>query len=235
MPCPALHRSQHGAVVLPISATLQAALLVSAPAVCSRQRHSDFQNSMEGWAEFVDEMKQYYGVDVGCLSGWEPGMATQHRQSQGWRQGASAGAFCRMGRPASVTSWALQNREGAAPRKCCGTGASPALPSPPPPCVPPLAPPPAEDYRKEQLDYFSYTAAWTDIHPSQVRRRPPPPAAVRLSSFHANSHKPRACRPPQHACFPVAACRWWAPLPASSRTTCTPSRWRSSRRHSRWA
>ena len=26
----------------------------------------------------------------------------------------------------------------------------------------------AEDYRKEQLDYFSNTAAWTDIHPSQV-------------------------------------------------------------------
>ncbi|KAL4445413.1 hypothetical protein ABPG77_011238 [Micractinium sp. CCAP 211/92] len=58
-----------------------------------RQRHNDFQNSMEGWAEFVDEMKQYYNVDLGCLS---------------------------------------------------------------------------EEYRKEQLDYFSYTAAWTDIHPSQV-------------------------------------------------------------------
>jgi hypothetical protein len=27
---------------------------------------------------------------------------------------------------------------------------------------------PAEDYRKEQLDYFSHTAAWTDVHPSQV-------------------------------------------------------------------
>lgn len=24
---------------------------------------------MEGWAEFVDEMKQYYNVDLGCLSG----------------------------------------------------------------------------------------------------------------------------------------------------------------------
>ena len=27
---------------------------------------------------------------------------------------------------------------------------------------------PADDYRKEQQDYFSHTAAWTDIHPSQV-------------------------------------------------------------------
>ena len=36
---------------------------------CSRQRHSDFQNSMEGWGEFVDEMKQYYDVNLECLSG----------------------------------------------------------------------------------------------------------------------------------------------------------------------
>lgn len=28
---------------------------------------------MEGWAEFVDEMKQYYGVSMECLSGAEPG------------------------------------------------------------------------------------------------------------------------------------------------------------------
>lgn len=39
-------------------------------------------------------------------------------------------------------------------------------------CGFPFSPPclflPPEDYRKEQLDYFSYTAAWTDIHPSQV-------------------------------------------------------------------
>jgi protein arginine N-methyltransferase 1 len=34
-----------------------------------RQRHADFQGSMEGWAEFVDEMRQYYNVDMGCLSG----------------------------------------------------------------------------------------------------------------------------------------------------------------------
>ncbi|PRW56855.1 arginine N-methyltransferase [Chlorella sorokiniana] len=58
-----------------------------------RQRHCDFQNSMEGWAEFLDEMKQYYGVTMDCLS---------------------------------------------------------------------------DDYRQEQLDYFSKTAAWTDVHPSQV-------------------------------------------------------------------
>ncbi|KAI3428836.1 hypothetical protein D9Q98_007653 [Chlorella vulgaris] len=58
-----------------------------------RQRQGDFQNSMEGWAEFLGEMKRYYNVDLDCLS---------------------------------------------------------------------------DDYRKEQLDYFSHTAAWTDIHPSQV-------------------------------------------------------------------
>lgn len=58
-----------------------------------RQRHCDFQASMEGWAEFLDEMKQYYNLDLDCLS---------------------------------------------------------------------------DDYRKEQQDYFSHTAAWTDIHPSQV-------------------------------------------------------------------
>ena len=39
------------------------------PPPCSRQRHCDFQNSMEGWAEFLDEMKQYYGVSMDCLSG----------------------------------------------------------------------------------------------------------------------------------------------------------------------
>lgn len=27
---------------------------------------------------------------------------------------------------------------------------------------------PADEYRQEQLDYFSKTAAWTDVHPSQV-------------------------------------------------------------------
>lgn len=30
---------------------------------------------MEGWAEFVDEMKQYYGVSMECLSGAERGVA----------------------------------------------------------------------------------------------------------------------------------------------------------------
>ena len=43
------------------------------PSPCSRQRHCDFQNSMEGWAEFLDEMKQYYGVSMDCLSGGQGG------------------------------------------------------------------------------------------------------------------------------------------------------------------
>lgn len=34
-----------------------------------RQRQGDFQNSMEGWAEFLGEMKRYYNVDLDCLSG----------------------------------------------------------------------------------------------------------------------------------------------------------------------
>lgn len=43
-------------------------------------------------------------------------------------------------------------------------------PRPPPHPTPPhLTPhPTADDYRQEQLDYFSKTAAWTDVHPSQV-------------------------------------------------------------------
>jgi hypothetical protein len=27
---------------------------------------------MEGWAEFVDEMRQYYNVELDCLSGGGP-------------------------------------------------------------------------------------------------------------------------------------------------------------------
>lgn len=37
-----------------------------------------------------------------------------------------------------------------------------------PTLLPLPTPPTADDYRKEQKDYFSHTAAWTDIHPSQV-------------------------------------------------------------------
>lgn len=46
--------------------------------------------------------------------------------------------------------------------RCTSSPALPCLPPPPPPHTH------TDDYRKEQLDYFSHTAAWTDIHPSQV-------------------------------------------------------------------
>ena len=34
----------------------------------SQQRVADFHNSMEGWAEFLVEMRNYYQVDLDCLS-----------------------------------------------------------------------------------------------------------------------------------------------------------------------
>lgn len=127
-----------------------------------------------------------------------------------------------------------------------GLSPSPALPAPtfavgPTPLL-------AEEYRKEQLDYFSYTAAWTDIHPSQVQPPALPPLYRCCLPCHlfAGLLTPcsRGCTLQQAlnagnlkcACCPLSwLCRWWAPPPASSRTTCTPSRWRSSRRRSRWA
>lgn len=33
----------------------------------THQRAAEFQNAMEGWAEFSAEMRQYYGVDMSCL------------------------------------------------------------------------------------------------------------------------------------------------------------------------
>ena len=32
------------------------------------RRNAEFQGSMEGWAEFVQDMKSYYQVDLDCLS-----------------------------------------------------------------------------------------------------------------------------------------------------------------------
>ncbi|GAB4816191.1 hypothetical protein N2152v2_003237 [Parachlorella kessleri] len=57
------------------------------------QRMAEFQNMMEGWGEFLDDMRRYYGVDMDCLS---------------------------------------------------------------------------EPFRQEQREYYSQTASWTDIHPSQM-------------------------------------------------------------------
>lgn len=34
----------------------------------SHQRNADFQAAMEGWAEFLREMRNYYNVDMDCLS-----------------------------------------------------------------------------------------------------------------------------------------------------------------------
>ena len=51
------------------------------------------------------------------------------------------------------------------PPLTCLSPLLPACPAFPPPIS---LTPPADDYGKEQMDYFSHTAAWTDIHPSQV-------------------------------------------------------------------
>ena len=90
---------------------------------------------------------------------------------------AQAGRFvCGCIVPDSVLQTALQHK-GAE----CGFAAIicllPSCPAAPTPCKaccltarppPPPPPPSADDYRQEQLDYFSKTAAWTDVHPSQV-------------------------------------------------------------------
>lgn len=67
----------------------------------SAQRNAEFGNAMRGWSEFIEDIQEYYGVDMACLS---------------------------------------------------------------------------EDYRKEQKEYYSQTAAWTDIHPSQMLG---PPALIK--------------------------------------------------------
>ena len=65
------------------------------------QRGADFNATMRGWGEFLEDMRQYYDVDLDCLS---------------------------------------------------------------------------EDFRKEQREYYTSTAAWTDIHPSQMMG---PPAVIK--------------------------------------------------------
>ena len=94
---------------------------------------------MEGWAEFLDEMKQYYGVDMGCLSG----------------------------APRVLRCWVPARSRGCCVLPDAAAGPPPGPPEPTHPRTPPTCHQ-AEDYRKEQLDYFSHTAAWTDVHPSQV-------------------------------------------------------------------
>ena len=146
------------AVVLPVGRPTLPFTTSSHPA-CSRQRHHDFQNSMEGWAEFCEDMKQYYGVTLECLSGgWAGGRAGGRgggRGPQPWYQ-----------RPASpVRGAAVLLARLPAPRFSASCPSLPTVFLARPARLPR---PPSEDYRKEQMDYFSYTAAWTDVHPSQV-------------------------------------------------------------------
>lgn len=35
----------------------------------SNQRKQDFDNSLAGWTEFVEDMQDFYKVDLGCLDG----------------------------------------------------------------------------------------------------------------------------------------------------------------------
>lgn len=65
------------------------------------QRSADLAAAMQGWGDFLQDMQQYYGVDMSCLS---------------------------------------------------------------------------ENFRQEQQEYYTKTAAWTDIHPSQMLG---PPAVIK--------------------------------------------------------
>ena len=155
----------------------------------AHQRMADFQHCMEGWGEFCDDMRQYYGVELDCLSG---------------ARGLEGGQM----RWAPAAARAPRSR----PRSTSAPGVAPV----------------AEDFRREQLDYYSATAAWMDIHPSQARAGAKEGAAAHAmprcthASTHARKHPPTHSNthPPSCPALPLSRC--WGRPPASRRTTLPP-------------
>lgn len=51
----------------------------------ARRRFNEFHGCMEGWAEFCEEMRQYYSVDLGCLtSAYHKEQAEYYHQTALW-------------------------------------------------------------------------------------------------------------------------------------------------------
>ena len=119
----------------PLPAADRCCLLLLSPTLplCahSRQRHGDFQNSMEGWGEFLEDMRQYYGVDLDCLSGVQRrGRAGSERVWSCHRRAS----FMRCAAPCLLACWLAQHCHLHPLSSChlrrlpsCSSSASPLL------------------------------------------------------------------------------------------------------------
>lgn len=86
------------------------------------------QNAMEGWASFTQDIRQYYGVDMGCLN------EEYRREQQEYFLETSAWADVHpsqlLGSPACFKRYDLLTvtlEEVAAPLKACMRPASPSM------------------------------------------------------------------------------------------------------------